>query len=241
LVLDTEIVKLATIKENAEPNYIKTVTSDFKVSEAGELSLVSIKSSQVSDLQDELNKKVDAKSSNFNGVDTEWILLSPENQAKLNALVIGEEGVEISGKVNAENVEGLNSWILTNRDTVSGLYPSADENKLKTIETGAQVNFIKEVDTVQFSVNENGVLSLNNINVNKINNLESVLPGFTAVSDDFVINEVDNVKTLSLKNTYVTTAVYSAEVGDLSKLIHSEEKNTTIVDEINSINERLMW
>ena len=241
LVLDTEIIKLATIKENAEPNYIKTVTSDFKVSEAGELSLVSIKSSQISDLQDELNKKVNVKSSNFNGVDTEWILLSPENQAKLNALVIGEEGVEISGKVNAENVEGLNSWILTNRDTVQGLYPTADADKLKNIEAGAQVNFIKEVDTVQFSVNENGVLSLNSINVNKINNLESVLPGFTAVSNDFVINEIDNVKTLALKDSYVTTTVYAAEVGDLSKLIHVASEKSTIVDEINSINERLEW
>jgi uncharacterized protein YjgD (DUF1641 family) len=35
LVLDTEIAKLATVKENAEENYIKSVTERFSVSAAG--------------------------------------------------------------------------------------------------------------------------------------------------------------------------------------------------------------
>lgn len=237
LVSDTEIAKLATVKENAEPNFIKAVTQDFKVNEAGELSLVSIKSSQVSDLQDELNKKVDTKTSNFNGVETEWILLSPENQAKLNALVIGEEGVEISGKVNADNVEGLGSWIVTNRDTVSGLYPTEDATKLKRIEAGAEVNFIKSVNTDEFTVNDDGLLTINKISVNNIANLDSKLPGFTKVSNDFVIEE----DTLKLTKTYLESSVYLAEVGDLTQLIHAKKENSTIVDEINFINERLQW
>ena len=237
LVSDTEIAKLATVKENAEPNFIKAVTKDFKVNEAGELSLVSIKSSQVSDLQDELNKKVDTKTSNFNGVETEWILLSPENQAKLNALVIGEEGVEISGKVNADNVEGLGSWIVTNRDTVSGLYPTEDATKLKGIEAGAEVNFIKSVNTDEFTVNDDGLLTINKISVNNIANLDSKLPGFTKVSNDFVIEE----DTLKLTKTYLESSVYLAEVGDLTQLIHAKKENSTIVDEINFINERLQW
>ena len=237
LVSDTEIAKLATVKENAEPNFIKAVTQDFKVNEAGELSLVSIKSSQVSDLQDELNKKVDTKTSNFNGVETEWILLSPENQAKLNALVIGEEGVEISGKVNADNVEGLGSWIVTNRDTISGLYPTEDATKLKRIEAGAEVNFIKSVNTDEFTVNDDGLLTINKISVNNIANLDSKLPGFTKVSNDFVIEE----DTLKLTKTYLESSVYLAEVGDLTQLIHAKKENSTIVDEINFINERLQW
>lgn len=237
LVSDTEIAKLATVKENAEPNFIKAVTKDFKVNEAGELSLISIKSSQISDLQEELNKKVNTKTSVFNGVDTEWILLSPENQAKLNALVIGEEGVEISGKVNADNVEGLGSWIITNRDAIAGLYPTEDATKLNGIEAGAQVNYIKSVNTDEFIVNDSGMLSINKISVNNIANLDSKLPGFTKVANDFVIEE----DTLKLAKSYVETSVYLAEVGDLAQLIHAKKENSTIVDEINFINERLQW
>jgi hypothetical protein len=32
-----------------------------------------------------------------------------------------------------------------------------------------------------------------------------------------------------------------AEVGDLAQLIHAKKENSTIVDEINFINERLQW
>ena len=35
-----------------------------------------------------------------------------------------EDGVEISGTVNAANVQGLNEWITQNRDIVPGLYPT---------------------------------------------------------------------------------------------------------------------
>jgi hypothetical protein len=155
----------------------------------------------------------------------------------LNALVIGEEGVEISGKVNADNVEGLGSWIVTNRDTVSGLYPTEDATKLKGIEAGAEVNFIKSVNTDEFTVNDDGLLTINKISVNNIANLDSKLPGFTKVSNDFVIEE----DTLKLTKTYLESSVYLAEVGDLTQLIHAKKENSTIVDEINFINERLQW
>ena len=155
LVADTEITKLATVKANAEPNYIKGTTSNFQVSTAGELSLVSITSGQVSDLQRLLDAKVDAVTTD--GV--AWTLLSPENQEKLAALVIGDNGLEISGKVNADNVEGLDSWIVENRNEISGLYPLDDQNKLLNIQEGAQVNYIKSVEPTQMTVT-NGVLSL---------------------------------------------------------------------------------
>jgi len=54
--------------------------------------------------------------------------------------------------------------------------------------------------------------------------------------------------TISLKESYVTTGLYQAEVGDLSKLMHSAlledgsiNENSTLVDEVNYINERLTW
>jgi hypothetical protein len=210
LVSDTEIAKLATVEENAEENYIKSVGRHFAVSEAGELSLVdqSITIAEIKDLQDALNSKVtrqyfeveDAEGS----ISTiEGTLLSPTDKKKLDALVIGEEGVEISGKVNADNVEELDEWINEKRDTVTGLYPSADATKLSGIQAGAQVNFINSVDEAKFTVSEGKLL---------------------------------------LAENYVTTTVYKAEVGDLTKLVRDEgRENTTLVDEINYINERLTW
>ena len=59
LVSDKEIEKLATVKENAEPNYITTVdTAELKV-DNGLLSIVSIGSSKVSGLEVLLNEKAD--------------------------------------------------------------------------------------------------------------------------------------------------------------------------------------
>ena len=62
--------------------------------------------------------------------EVEGTLLSPDDKKKLDALVIGEEGVEISGKVNAANVEGLSEWVTTNRDKVAGLYSTTTDSKV---------------------------------------------------------------------------------------------------------------
>ena len=60
-------------------------------------------------------------------------LMTAEQVQKLQALVITDEGVQISGKVNADNVEGLGSWITTNRNTIEGLYPVEAKNLLDSL------------------------------------------------------------------------------------------------------------
>ena len=74
------------------------------------------------------------------------------------------------------------------------------------------------------------------------------LDGIAAGAEKNFISTVDETKftvtegKLLLKENYVTTSVYSSEVGDLTKLIRDEgRENTTLVDEINYINERLTW
>ena len=59
LVLITEIEKLATVAENAEPNFIKAVEASQLKVEDGLLSIVSIGLNQVTDLEDLLNTKAD--------------------------------------------------------------------------------------------------------------------------------------------------------------------------------------
>lgn len=229
LVSNTEIAKLATVQANAEPNYIKSVSSEFTVSTAGELNITSIPANKVANLQNLLDNKVDKITSQYEGKEVAWTLLSPENQAKLDALVIGESGVEISGKVNANNVEGLGSWITTYREVTPGLLSTIEQQKLSNIEEGAQVNFIKSVDETQMKVLD-GHLTLLKVPTD---------PLFTSVSNDFTITED---KTLQLSNTLVTETLYKAQVGDLTALNRvSGKEDSTLVDEINYINERLHW
>ena len=231
LVENSEIEKLKTVKANAEPNFIKSVSSNFTVSDAGNLTLNKITIAQVEDLQEALDNKVTRTfTENADGSKTEWILLSPDNQAKLKALTIGDTGnLEIAGTVNAANVKELDSWITVNRDTVIGLYPSSDQTKLSKIQEGAEKNFIASVDETQFIV-EDRQLILKEIPAQLLTNLSS----------DFTY--VENVG-LTLAQDYVTTSLYRSEVGDLTQLIKATEGEgpTTIVDEINYINERLQW
>lgn len=158
----TEIGKLKTADEaldgrvgaleavGAEKNVINSASAEFVISNDREISINVIDQSKISGLTGDLaglqDTKVDKKSSIYNGENTEWTLLSPENQAKLSALTIGDTGnIEISGKVNAENVTGLASYITGNRDTIAGLFSSADATKLAGIATGAQVNVIEKI------------------------------------------------------------------------------------------------
>ena len=134
----------------AQKNVVNSVTSEFTLSEAGQLAVNAIASEKVSGLDAALqglqDSKVDKITTEYNGEQVAWTLLSPENQEKLSALTIGDTGsVEISGKVNADNVEGLDSYITSKRDTVPGLLSSTDKTKIDGIAAGAQVNAIEKI------------------------------------------------------------------------------------------------
>lgn len=122
----------------AEKNVIASVDeAQFAVDAERKLTLLDIAMNKVTGLSDALGGKVDKVEG--------YTLLSPTDKTKLDALVIGESGVEISGKVNAANVEGLGNWLTTNRDTVPGLFDTTSASKLSGIEAGAQVNDLEIV------------------------------------------------------------------------------------------------
>ena len=131
--------KITALEEvGAEKNVIASVDiNQFAIDESRNLTLLDIAMGKVTGLSDALNGKVDK----IEG----YSLLSPTDKTKLDALVIGESGVEISGKVNAANVEGLGNWLTTNRDTVPGLFDTTSSSKLSGIEAGAQVNDLEVV------------------------------------------------------------------------------------------------
>ena len=122
----------------AEKNVIASVDAEsFTVDTERKLSLNDVPMVKVTGLSDALSNKVDKVEG--------YTLLSPTDKTKLDALVIGESGVEISGKVNAANVEGLSDWVTTNRDTVPGLLSAVEATKLNGIAEGAQVNVLEAV------------------------------------------------------------------------------------------------
>ena len=90
--------------------------------------------------------KVDKVTSEINGEQVPWTLLSPTNKTKLDNLVLNEDGtVGISGSVAAEKVTGLADWVTGQRDSTPGLLSAADEAKLDGIAEGAQVNVIEAI------------------------------------------------------------------------------------------------
>lgn len=80
---------------------------------------------------DILNQDIGGKVDKIEG----YTLLSPTDKTKLDALVIGEGGAEISGEVDATKVKGLDNWITTNRDIVAGLFDTTSVAAIKTLET----------------------------------------------------------------------------------------------------------
>ena len=219
LVDNSEIEKLKTVKENAEPNYIKSVTSDFKVSENGLLSLESIGIAQVGRLQETLDNKVERTyTTNADGSKTEWGLLSPVDKQKLDALVIGESGVEISGTVNAANVKQLDEWIVNHRNDIAGLYPVADSTKLDGIEAGAQKNFITSVEVGVFTVNDGHLALVDKLPATRVEGLVEVQ------------NAINTFST-----TYVSTTVFNTKVGTLEQTISDMSKD------ILELDERITW
>ena len=90
--------------------------------------------------------KVDKVTSEVDGKQVAWTLLSPTNKTKLDNLVLNEDGtVGISGSVAAEKVTGLADWVTGQRDSTPGLLSAADEAKLDSIAEGAQVNVIEAI------------------------------------------------------------------------------------------------
>ena len=189
--------KITALEEvGAEKNIIASVDeAQFSIDGDRKLTLLDIATSKVTGLDDALAGKVDK----IEG----YSLLSPTDKTKLDALVIGESGVEISGKVNAANVEGLGDWVTTNRDSIAGLFDTTSANKLNGIEAGAQVNDLEVVKIAgtalpitdkavdipkattealgvvlgstaenKISVDADGTMEVNSVNVNKLTQTE---------------------------------------------------------------------
>ena len=165
--------------------------------------------------------------------EVEGTLVTPEDREKLNALVLDEDGsgVEISGTVNAENVEGLGTWITTH----GNIYiKNLNEDNLSQ-ETIDKLNYITSVETANL-VAVNGKL---NLSQNVIDTIQAVSNGefnFIKAVNNNVFSNING----KLDLITVPTGALTPVLGDLTTLPNAD-KNFSLVDEIHNIYDILTW
>lgn len=165
--------------------------------------------------------------------EVEGTLVTPEDREKLNALVLDEDGsgIEISGTVNAENVEGLGTWITTHGNTyIAGL----TENNLSQ-QVLDKLNYITSVDTTHFTAVD-GTLRLHDDITNVLTAVKNGDFNFIKSVDENIFSV--NVGKLELKT--VSIEALKPVLGDLDILPHAAQ-DFTLVDEINNIYDILTW
>ena len=223
-----------------EPDLSHLVTKE-------ELNLLQI---QVSTLENTINNKVDKViyevpilDGNGNPVlddegnptykEVEGTLLSPEDREKLSALVLDEDGsgIEISGTVNAENVQGLGSWITTNGNTY---IKSLNETNLSQ-EIIDKLNYITSV-TDNLTVID-GKLDLNQKISDTLQSVENGNFNFikSVNNNIFTVSEVGNLDLITVPIDALTPVL-----GDFTKLPNNS-KGFTLIDEIGNIYDILTW
>lgn len=169
LMTNDEGVKLENIEAGAEKNYINSTSTEFNVTDNGELSVASIAQSKVTGLVAKLNE----------------IIESLEN------------------KVDEEE----NSRLIT-----------ADEiNKLESIK-----DLIQSVDTDKFTIDENGKLLLNSVEIEEITGLA-----------DAIARKVDKVEGSRL--------ITSDEALKLEKLVLGDDGEVGISGTINASNVKELY
>lgn len=185
LMSDAEGEKLAGLKNGP----IDTVdTETFEISESKHLILKDLPISKITNLVNILN----------HGAATEggYFLVTQTDKDKLNALVIGNNGLEISGTVNASNVKELDTWITEHAAEVPGLSENnLTDELLEKLNKAITEEYISSTDD-NFTV-EAGKLSLKDLPVTKITNLQNLLDAkanqdeFTALVGKVATNEAD--------------------------------------------------
>ena len=162
LITLDEIEKLSSIKD-----LIQSVDTDkFTIDENGKLLLDSVEIEEIVGLAQALSNKVDK-------VDGSRLITQAEAD-KLEALVLEDGEITVSGSVNASNVKEL--YDIVNRivtGTGTALFDNV-ERTLLGIQPGAEKNIINSVNNSQFNI-EDRSLSIKSIEMNIVNGLEAAL------------------------------------------------------------------
>lgn len=231
LMTNAEGEKLAGIEEGAQVNIIDSVSSDFAIvtdADNGltkQLQLRQLTIAKIDGLQDALDNKVNAQEG--------YTLLSPSDKEKLNALTIGESGLEISGTVNAANVQGLADWITDHQSTVDGLSENNFTDSLKTKLQNALS--IKSINTNQLQLSNEGQLSIKAVDPALVTGLVEALATKATKNDITTLQSSISTVQSDVNNLNLSVSQVGAALGQLTKTVNS---NTT---KINDLDARLTW
>ena len=232
LITAEEAQKLANL---AAQGYITGVDESYFMVVDGVLYFLGISINDVSGLRNALNKKVDA----IEG----WTLLGPDDKEKLEALVVNQEGqLELSGVVNASNVQGLTEWMVNNSaNCIMGLDENNFSDKIVT-----KLNYISSVDSAYFTV-DNSVLKFQPqagrlITAEEADILAEAMSGTFNNYVKSVDTSTFKVQNGRLSLIKIPETLLHSTVGDLTQLLtYNENPNTTIVDEINNLYTIVSW
>lgn len=110
--------------------------------------------------------------------------------------------------LSTDQIEGLEES-LQNKVTIIegyGLVSLTEIEKLSTIDENAEENFIKEVDNTNFTVDENGKLFLNDIDITKVSGLDDLLNNSSTglASRVIALEETVSNNTTNIENIMAT-------------------------------------
>lgn len=208
LMTNAEGDKLATVEQGAQVNVINSISEDFTIDTENNKKLIlnNLGIEKITGLQDALNGKVDAQEG--------YTLLSPDDQKKLQALVIGDDNnLEISSKVNVDNIQGLEDWLNNHAATTPGLSENnlSDELYTKLDES----LFITSIDTSQLRVTS-GKLSIIEVDPSIVTGLEDVLNNYQTQINDLDLTIDDIADTL---NNFVLKSTYDADMKEIKDIL----------------------
>lgn len=282
MVLEGELEKVGDWKVNldayATKEELENETKRAKVAESAALEAATAAQDAVDDLTEVVEGKADIvyypvkDEETGETVQVPGEFLTPEDKEKLAALVIDKDGnVGMSGSVNADNVEGLGTWLTQNGNTyITGLTENnVSQDLLDKINyiTSVTNNFtvvdgelrLAKVDQAQVDgllevlESKASVEGLNAV-VSDVNNLNNIINGYTNEGDEPVIGLVESVSKLNTKianleqananlaETYVKKALFNSTVSDLTTLVLANEENITNLNtRVDGIESRLVW
>lgn len=231
LITEEEAEKLSNIEDGAQVNIIESVSDDFSIVTdidnglVKQLQLNQLAMSKITGLTSALDSKVNAQDG--------YTLLSPSDKEKLDALVLGDSGnVEISGTVNAANVQGLEDWITERAGTLEGLSENNFSDAYVTKLNG--MLYISSVNTDQLQVKA-GKLSIIGVEQSLVNGLTDALNA-KASAADMTAAQAD-ISTLQTNMTNVQSAITTVN-SRISSIQTTLNQHTS---EIAELQEALTW
>lgn len=217
IVIDGVLEKVGSWEINLEEYakksdlIITSVSEHFSIQDKV-LHLNDLPVSKIVNLTNLLNNKVDAQEG--------YTLLSPDDQKKLSILVIGEDNsLEISGKVNADNVQGLAEWLNKNANTVKGL---SENNLTDVLFTKLTENLFISSVSPELTVSDTGKLSIIEVDKSKVTGLQDALN--TKADQTTVETLAVSINNISeALNNYVVKADYEKDIAEIRDILTWKE------------------